>query len=63
MNSAGEGAPVAHYSADEIQSLFRHKYRGRWINTGDSFLTDDPYVLAEDKLQTCQMEIDLMAVC
>ncbi|WP_341263509.1 hypothetical protein [Morganella morganii] len=28
---------------------------------GDSFLTDDPYVLAEDKLQTCQMEIDLMA--
>ncbi len=25
---------------------------------GDSFLTDDPYVPAEDKLQTCQMEID-----
>lgn len=28
---------------------------------GDRFLADDPYVLAEDKLQTCQIEIDVMA--
>ncbi|WP_228708479.1 hypothetical protein [Klebsiella pneumoniae] len=61
VNSAGEGAPVAHYSADEIQSLFSAQIQGSVDKYGDSFLTDDPYVLAEDKLQTCQMEIDLMA--
>lgn len=27
---------------------------------GDRFFIDDPFVLAEDKLQTCQMDIDLM---
>lgn len=61
VNSAGEGAPVAHYSADEIQSLFSAQIQGSVDKYGESFLTDDPYVLAEDKLQTCQMEIDLMA--
>lgn len=61
VNSAGEGAPVAHYSADEIQSLFSVQIQGSVDKYGESFLTDDPYVLAEDKLQTCQMEIDLMA--
>ncbi|MEQ5121362.1 hypothetical protein [Morganella morganii] len=60
VNSAGEGATVAHYSADEIQSLFSVQIQGSADKYGDRFLTDDPYVLAEDKLQTCQMEIDLM---
>ncbi|MBL2026555.1 hypothetical protein ELE54_30280, partial [Klebsiella pneumoniae] len=46
---------------DEIQSLFSAQIQGSVDKYGDSFLTDDPYVLAEDKLQTCQMEIDLMA--
>ncbi|MEM8209035.1 hypothetical protein [Morganella morganii] len=61
VNSAGEGAPVAHYSADEIQSLFSAQIQESADKYGDRFLTDDPYILAEDKLQTCQMEIDLMA--
>lgn len=61
VNSAGEGTPVAHYSADEIQSLFSAQIQESMDKYGDSFLTDDPYVLAEDKLRTCRMEIDLMA--
>ncbi|MDY3178818.1 hypothetical protein RKG56_27245 [Klebsiella pneumoniae] len=37
VNSAGEGAPVAHYSADEIQSLFSAQIQGSVDKYGDSW--------------------------
>ncbi|MFW0852737.1 hypothetical protein ACNYC7_11610 [Morganella morganii] len=42
-------------------TLFSAQIQGAMDKYGDSFLTDGPYVPAEDKLQTYQMEIDLMA--
>ncbi|WP_447527217.1 hypothetical protein [Morganella morganii] len=60
VNSAGEGVPVEHYSADDINILFSAQIQEPADKYGDRFLMDDPLALAENKRQTCQMEIDLM---
>lgn len=60
VNSAGEGVPVEHYSADDIQTLFSDKIQEYADKYGDHFFLDDPFLLAEDKRRACQMEIDLM---
>ncbi|RUT67344.1 hypothetical protein CKG00_01300 [Morganella morganii] len=60
VNSAGESIPVEHYSADDIQTLFSAQIQESADKYGDRFLMGDAFLLAEDKLQACQMEIDLM---
>lgn len=60
-NSAAEGIPVEHYSAEDIQALLAVQLQESADKYGERFFIDDPVVLAEDRLQACQMEIDLMA--
>ncbi|EPV3842136.1 hypothetical protein ACV4PU_004074, partial [Morganella morganii] len=52
--------PVEHYSADDINILFSAQIQEPADKYGDRFLMDDLLALAENKRQTCQMEIDLM---